>query len=508
MYTRQEIILQYYREGKSQRSISQELGISRKTVSSYISSYLLYCESNGHKESNLRDFLLQEPKYNSQNRLKVKLTESVITEIKAQLKLNEKRKSEGFLKQIQKNKDIWELLISKGFDISYSTVCNYIRSTKSKSSNTEVFIRQCYQPAESCEFDWGEVKLVIAGELKKFNLAVFTSTYSNYRFALLYERQDTLAFMESHREFFAHIKGVYKEMVYDNMRVAVAKFVGKHEKEPTESLLSMRSHYHFSHRFCNLYKGNEKGHVERSVELIRRKAFSLKTEYSDLKQAQEQLLGTIEKINSTQQQLTGKSAKELFEDERTNLLANQLPMHCSLQSQSRVDKYCTISYKTNRYSVPEELSGKILDLNISSHTIDIFHENKQVATHQRSYGLHDWVIKIDHYLETFKKKPGALIGSQALAQNSYFKSLFLNHFKENVRDFIDLLIYCKKESINTDKLSESLLELEKSNIKIITSEKIIALLGNKAPEPIPNLEDEIMVISQNQLSETASLMNL
>ena len=75
-------------------------------------------------------------------------------------------------------------------------------------------------------------------------------------------------------------------MVYDNMRVALAKYVGRHEKEPTVALLQLRGHYGFSHRFCNAYRGNEKGHVERSVEYIRRKAFGLKYQFSDISEAE------------------------------------------------------------------------------------------------------------------------------------------------------------------------------------------------------------------------------
>jgi hypothetical protein len=45
--------------------------------------------------------------------------------------------------------------------------------------------------------------------------------------------------MESHNEFFAHIGGVFHEMVYDNMRVAVAEFVGRHEKQPTRALTNL-----------------------------------------------------------------------------------------------------------------------------------------------------------------------------------------------------------------------------------------------------------------------------
>ena len=42
MYTKQEIILQSYRLGKSQRQISRDLNINRKTVKRYIEEYDRY----------------------------------------------------------------------------------------------------------------------------------------------------------------------------------------------------------------------------------------------------------------------------------------------------------------------------------------------------------------------------------------------------------------------------------------------------------------------------------
>ncbi len=75
---------------------------------------------------------------------------------------------------------------------------------------------------------------------RRLYLAVFTSAYSNYRYCKLYHRQDTLAFLETHNEFFAHLGGVYQEMVYDNMRVAIREFVGRHEKIPTDALAMSR----------------------------------------------------------------------------------------------------------------------------------------------------------------------------------------------------------------------------------------------------------------------------
>ncbi len=38
-------------------------------------------------------------------------------------------------------------------------------------------------------------------------------------------------------------------MVYDNMKVAVAKFVGHNEKQPTKGLLTLSTYYGFNFRF-------------------------------------------------------------------------------------------------------------------------------------------------------------------------------------------------------------------------------------------------------------------
>ena len=59
-------------------------------------------------------------------------------------------------------------------------------------------------------------------------------------------------FQESHALFFEHIGQVYQTIVYDNMKVAVKKFVGPTEKEATDALLKMSIYYGFDFRFCNL----------------------------------------------------------------------------------------------------------------------------------------------------------------------------------------------------------------------------------------------------------------
>ncbi len=509
MYTKQELILQYLREGKSQRRISRELGISRLTVKKYLKQAQLLTCKNEDQENRLSKGLTIAPFYDSSNRRKLRLTREVQAAIDDLLRANEKKRGKGLHKQVLKKIDILEELYSQGFQIGYTTVCNYISEREGKLTKKEAFIRQTYQPGSSCEFDWGDVKLNIAGKQQLFYMAVFTSSYSNHRYARLYQRQDTLAFMESHVSFFKYTKGnIYNEMVYDNMRVAVSKFVGKHEKEPTAALLQLKGHYRFSHRFCNFYRGNEKGHVERSVEYVRRKAFGLKDDFENNDQAQQHLLKIVDKLNETRQQLTTKTADEMFLEEQTVMPVVVSPLSCSELVQLRVDKYATFSYCTNRYSVPDNLVGYFVDAKIFSHKIEVYCDNKLLATHERSYGKHQWNISIEHYLDTFKRKPGALAGSNALASSTYLKQLYEDYFKGEPRNFIDLLHYCYQHQVENEKLEATVCRLMNCYPQNITTEKIKALLGNKSVcTPAFSANTQTTEMAKEQLKKAASLLN-
>ncbi len=509
MYTKQEIIIRSHREGKSQRCISRELQLSRKTIRKYIDDYEKLQKGLINPTTALSTYLSSPPLYRVGTRGKVRLTREVQSAIDAVLESNSKKKQQGLRKQILKNIDIMQLLSDQGFSIGYTTVCNYIREKLGKSAiNQEAFIRQQYEPGSICEFDWGEIKLTIDGHMLRFQLAVFTSAYSNYRYAMIYNRQDTLAFMESHVAFFDHIGGVYHQMVYDNMRVAVAKFVGKHEKEPTKALIQLKGHYQFSHRFCNTYSGNEKGHVERSVEYIRRKAFGFKNDFPSFEEAEQYLESIIGKLNQAKQQLTGRTANEMFSEEKNLLWQHQGALACSNSEQLRVDKYATISYCTNRYSVSDKLVGCFVDVKIFSHKIEVYFQNKQEASHQRSFGKHRWIICIEHYLDTFRKKPGALNGSVALTSSLYLKKLYQQFYLNAPRDFIDLLHYCQENKISEESLEATVYKLVSLCTQNITTEKLTALLGNKPRETtISGVNNQTRDLAQQQLKQITALMN-
>jgi transposase len=119
---KQKIIISHYRKGKSQRQISKNLNINRRTIGKYIKDYedkkakLVNSKSNYHKEELIAD-LVEDPKYDTSSRKKVKLTDEIMSRIKFYLRENDTKRAEGRAKQQKKKIDIYEAIREEGFDI-------------------------------------------------------------------------------------------------------------------------------------------------------------------------------------------------------------------------------------------------------------------------------------------------------------------------------------------------------------------------------------------------------
>ena len=400
--------------------------------------------------------------------------------VKKYLEENKKKRVSGQRKQQLKKIDIFELLQDLGFDIGYTSICNLINFLESRSY--EAFIKQKYNPGEVCEFDWGEVKINTPDGLKRYQLAVFTTALGNFRYAQLFKSQDTSSFQQAHALFINKVNGVYKLFVYDNMKVAVKKFVGLTEKEPTDGLLKLSTYYNFSFRFCNVRKGNEKGHVERSVEYVRRKAFAKRDTFDDLSEANQYLDDVCNKLNAKpQKENNNKTASEILSEEQAYLYSNKPFFECCEDEMLKVDKYSTISYKTCRYSVPDKYVGKMVAVKIYPDMIICYDENNKVSSHGRLHGAFEWSIKIEHYITTLKRKPGALAGSIALDQaNIHLQEIYKSYFNGREKEFVDLIDFYAKSSISISKIQSAIEAFSPYREGEVTLDKI-KLLCDRAP---------------------------
>ena len=486
-----KIIHKYIAGGKSLRGISRELGVSRQTVTKTIREYEEALNSESPEEA-VDEVLTTRPQYHSGPRRRPVLTQEVRRIVSECLRENDRRRYGGMRKQRMSIHDMRRLLAREGFRVSYSSVSRCVRELRqaSKPRRTEAYIKQFYEPGSECEFDWGEVCLKIGGSQRKLYMAVFTLCHSNGRWAYLFRRQDTLAFMESHRDFFSEVGGVPRTMVYDNMRVAVKGFVGV--KEPTPALLRMADYYGFSFLFCNARAGWEKGHVEKSVGYVRSRAFDLDTEFGDFLSAQRHLADVCAELNREEASPSTAGKGKCLADDIGALLPSPGQIGCFEMRECLVDKLSTVCVGGSHYSVPDRLVGLRVSVRLYSMRIAVYHGGACVAEHERSWDKGRWILDIGHYLDTLERKSGAIGGSCALRQMpKEMRNLYDRHFRDSGKDFVSLLRFASQNGFSHDDILSACRELRRRGVRRLSADQVRVMMqtGAAPEESVPEIPD-------------------
>lgn len=433
-------IIRLKQEGASNREVARLLGINRKTVARYWNAFnvkLVEIELVGEDEIALmQEELLGKPKYNAANRIRHKYTDEIdklLDEILEEEK--EKDRILGAHKQSLTQLQIHKRIKDAGYDIGKSTIAQKIKEKRDKAK--ECFIKQSYDFADRLEYDFGEVKLVIDGAKITFYMAVLSSPASNFRWAYIYKNQKQEVFMDSHVRFFHMLGGVFKEVVYDNMKNVVTKFIGRNEKQLNENLLALANYYGFKINVTNCFKGNEKGHVENSVKTLRNQIFAEKYVFESLEEAREYLEMGLIKLNEASK----------IEEEKQHLLPAKPKLALGKVNQQTVNSYSFVQVEKNFYSVPDYLVGREVTTRVYPESVKVYSCHKLVCSHKKVDGVDQTSIDIKHYLPSLTKKPGALRNSLALKSIPELKSIYDEHFTRNPRLFIDILTKNQDKSI-------------------------------------------------------------
>jgi transposase len=438
-------------KGVSNREAASILGVDRKTVAKYWNEYKALENEIDNTEKNkildIQEKICEKPKYNSGTRKSRKYSKAIDERLEEILEDEiEKTKELRTHKQKLTNLQIYEIIKESGFDIGYTTISTKIREKRNKSK--ECFIRQDYFLGDRLEYDFGEVKLVIDGYLKKYYLAVLSSPAADFRWAFLYNNQKKDVFMDSHVRFFEMVGGVYREVVYDNMRNVVKKFIGRNEKELNEDLIKLSLYYNFHINVTNCYSGNEKGHVEGSVKIIRNKVFAKTYKFKTEDEAKEYLFTELVDLNE----------KSQIKEEMKHLEKYKPKLDLAKVTEQKANKYSFVRVENNHYSVPDYLVGKKVTIKNYHDHLRIYSNNSFVYEHKKIDGENEISIDIMHYLKTLNRKPGAIKNSHALKSIPELKTIYDNYFTSKPRKFIEILQQNKSKS-----LDEIIIELKSYN---------------------------------------------
>jgi len=159
-------------------------------------------------------------------------------------------------KQRHPAKRIWQRLRDEhGFDGGYSTVKDYVRSTRARAQ--EAFVPLVHPPGHA-QVDFGEAAAVIGGETTKVHFFCMDLPHSDAAFVKAYPAETTEAFLDGHVSAFGFFGGVPQSVLYDNTKLAVARILPDGTRERTRPFTRLVSHYAYKDRFGRPGKGNDR----------------------------------------------------------------------------------------------------------------------------------------------------------------------------------------------------------------------------------------------------------
>ncbi len=317
------------------------------------------------------------------------------------------------IKQRHTAKRIFERLRDEhGYGGGYTVVKDHVR--RQVAREREVFVPLAHPPGHA-QVDFGEAVGVIGGVLQKIHFFCMSLPHSDACFVKAYPRETTEAFLDGHVSAFAFFGGVPLSILYDNLKIAVAKICGDGKRERTRAFTELVSHYLFADRFGRPGKGNDKGKVEGLVKYARTNFLTPIPEaasYDDLNTM------LAERCSSRWQDHAGRHAQSIGERLAADLAVLRelpvVPLEACEKRAGRVSSTALVRYRCNDYSVPTRFGFQDVMVKGFVDEVVILCGGAVVARHPRAYGEGAFVADPLHYLALIETKPNALDQAAAL----------------------------------------------------------------------------------------------
>jgi transposase len=289
----------------------------------------------------------------------------------------------------------------------YDQVRRYV--ARHRKSHKETFIPLAHHPGVRLEADFGHIHVDFPDGRRLVPVLINAWAYSNHGFALALPSERTEAILAGMVAGFSFFGCVPREVWWDNPRTVVRQIFKGRERRPNEYYQALASHYTFEACFCMPARGNEKPHAETRVRVLQQQWATPVPRVADLdalnvhlrQRACAELTRTVAGYED--------SIGQRFDRDRARALP--LPVHAfdpCIQQAACVDKYQTVQFDNNRYSVPRGCAFRCVRVKGYVERVEVVDGTAVVARHKRSYAQNEQILEPLHYLATLGRKPAAL----------------------------------------------------------------------------------------------------
>jgi transposase len=303
---------------------------------------------------------------------------------------------------------IFQRLREAGYEGGLTIVKDYLASVRPRRA--PAFLTLAFAPGECAQVDWAHYGSVSIGNTRrKLSFFVMVLCYSRLMYLEFTVSQTMEHFLACHQhafEFFGH--RVPAKIMVDNLRSAVLQRLTGQAPVFNPRYLDFAQHHGFEIVPCAVGKGNEKGRVEAGVGYVKKNLLAGLDlpAFNALNPAARHWLDTI-----ANQRLHGETRRrpvELFEQEKAHLhpMSDNLCDIGTLHTVRASNRF-RVTFESNRYSVPAEFASRRLTLKTYPDRLCIYHDNKLIARHPRSYERHRDFEDPDHPRELLAQRRSA-----------------------------------------------------------------------------------------------------
>ena len=378
-------IRQAHRDGQSIRQIAKQLGVGRDTVRKALHN------------PEPKPYALAQPRPAPTFGPFREVVDAILTADETAPRKQRHTASQVFRR----------LVAEHAYPGSYDQVRRYLQARRTQQRET--FIPLDHRPGVRAEADFGHIHVDFPDGRRQVPVLLVTWSYANAPFALALPTERTEAILHGLVEGFAFFGAVPTELWWDNPRTVAVHILRGRQRALHPRYAALVSHYCFTPKFCLPRTATEKPRVENRVYDLQRQWATPVPRVADLDALNTHLRQCCLAARARTCGDHTETVAVRFERDRAAALAvPERPFDACVLQPGQVDKYQTVRFDGNAYSVPRRYAFRPVTVKGYVDRVAVVADGQVVATHARSYGRQAKVLDPLHFLVILERKPAAL----------------------------------------------------------------------------------------------------
>lgn len=362
--------------GLSHRKIARSLGIGLGTVSEYHQR----ARDAGLRWSDVEALsgeVLEE-------RLFPGVSESRVREVPDWADVHQQLKRKGVTKRL-----LWkEYREADSEGYGYSRFCDLYREFR---GGLDLSMRQTHQAGERLFVDFSGLTAPIYDGHNEvaYEAEIFVGCLgaSSLIFALATRSQQLVDWIDAHCRCMEALGGCTEIVVPDNLKSGVTRPC-RYDPDVNRTYWDWARHYGVAVIPGRKNKARDKAKVENAVQQVQRWVLAPLRDrrFISLAKLNEAVRPLVDELNDRQMRVFGASRRELFERIDKPVLRSlpQSRFEIADWKSAKIGPDYHVDVGRHYYSVPYELATKRVEVRITASTVEVFFENRRVASHLRS----------------------------------------------------------------------------------------------------------------------------